>query len=425
MDSIKLKEKKNELLDKIEAVEALATEEKRSLNEVEQTEIDGYFSEVEKLKREITLAEKIEKAKAERAAEIKPVDTTVQKENKEERDLKKSLSVRSALSALYNHEQFTGAEAEAHQEAVNEMREFKKTPKGFAIPSWMMNTEKRTDIDQATSAIAPTEVGAYVDGLRENAIHTAVGIRPMQLTGDYKIPIVGSQSLAWATAENSAAADGGANFTSDTLTPFRLTGFVDVSNEVLLQNGNGALEAVMRDLGRETANKIDAAMFSTASVSNAPPSLGAKSGILTFTEATYTANASILSDLVEAEQTLAENQGLSGNLRYVCAPILMGDLKKSAQVASVIPAMEGGVGAQVVNGYPINFTVACTNATASGDGYFGNFDGVVMGYWGGMDMSLDPYSVLLNDQVRIVVHRHVDWGFPIAAKFVKFTSLTA
>lgn len=428
MDSIKLKEEKREILDNIEAIDAIANDEKRSLNAEEKEKVDSLFKRAEELDADIKLAEKIEKQKAERAKEkVTPVSfETGNSEKREQEEITKKVEMGNIFRFLTGKERLEGAAKELHQEGENELRSMHKSSKGFTFPSWAVNPEQRATVDQANSAIAPTAVAAYVDALRENAVHTALGIRPLQLTGDYKIPIVGEQSLAWASAENSAAADGGAQFTSDTLTPFRLTGYVDVSQEILIQNGMGAFDAVMRDLGRETANKIDAAMFNTSSVSNAPPSLGAKSGILTFTEASYSANASVLSDLVEAEQTLAENEALSGATRYLCSPKLLGELKKSAQVASVTPAMNGTPGNQSVNGYPINFSVACTNATTTGDGYFGDFaGGVVMGYFGGMDMVVDPYSALLNDELRVVVHRHVDWGFPQAAKFVKFTSALA
>ena len=72
------------------------------------------------------------------------------------------------------------------------------------------------------------------------------------------------------------AADGGANFGKDTLSPIRLTGYADVSNRVILQNGDAAINSLMIDFGREIANKIDQSIFATADVSNAPPSIGVR-----------------------------------------------------------------------------------------------------------------------------------------------------
>lgn len=319
-----------------------------------------------------------------------------------------------------------GAEAEMQQEARDEFRGSNTSIKGLAVPSWAM--EQRTDVDQTTSGIQPTVVASYVDAIREGSVHEKVGMNIIRgLTADYKIPVVTKQSLAWATAENSAAADGGQNFAKDTLTPVRLTGYVDVSNRLLLQNGEGAMRALMADLGRETGNKIDAALFSTANVTNAIPAIAATSGVGTFTEATYSANVSILADLIDAEVTLADAEGLQGNLAYVAATNLLADLKKSAQVSSIIPAQTNQIKNQaMVNGYPIHYTVANTkSAGTSGDFIFGDFSKVYLGFFGGMDIVVDPYSVLLNDQKRVVVHRHLDSSLVQGAAMVKGTSLVA
>ena len=45
--------------------------------------------------------------------------------------------------------------------------------------------------------------------------------------------------------------------------------------------------------------------------------------------------------------------------------------------------------------------------------------------FGGLDMVIDPYSVLLNDQRRIVVHRQLDSALVQGAAMVKATSLLA
>lgn len=423
MTSIQLKEERDSLLAELTGIDALSKEEKRELTEDEETRTDEITAKVDELDSKIEKAEKREAALAKAA---KAQSKANKGEEGEKEKVKESFSMTRAIKTIISGKNLDGAEAEMYQEAKNEARQFGGDVVGnIAVPSFIL--EKRTDVSQTTSAIQPTEVGAYVDALRENAVYEKVGATVYNgLTGDFKIPIVGAQSLAWASAENSAAADGGANFTSITLNPTRLTGYVDVSQRVILQNGQAAVQSIMKDLGRETANKLSDAMFSTAAVSNAPASLGSQTGIGTFTEASYSANASIFSDLVEAEQTLADAEGLNGNLAYVLSTKLMSDLKKSAQVASVNPAMSNfSKGEANLNGYKSVFTTSCSNATGTGDGYFGNFAHWHVGFFGGLSMSIDPYSVLLNDQIRIVVHRNVDFDASQVTSFVKFTSATA
>jgi hypothetical protein len=194
------------------------------------------------------------------------------------------------------------------------------------------------------------------------------------------------------------------------------------------------MNMVMADFGRETANKIDAALFSTANVTNAIPAIAATSGVLTFTEAaTYAApsssvNGTIYDDVLAALQTLANGDSANGALAFVGHTKLMSDLMKSPRVLSVSPAagnlMLGAPLRIDINGVPFYLTTSNTsNSTTSADFVGGNFNFQYLGFFGGLDMSIDPYSVKLNDQQRIVIHRHVDSTAIRAAAFVKSTTL--
>jgi hypothetical protein len=183
----------------------------------------------------------------------------------------------------------------------------------------------------------------------------------------------------------------------------------------------------MADLGRATAQTIDLAMWSTASVTNAPTSIPATSGVGTFVEAASFADAvSMFSDLATAEQVLADAEGIEGRLGYLLATNFLSQIKRSSQVSSVTPATPGlGYETQVANGYPVNYSIAATKiGGTSGDGIFGDFSKIKLGFFGGMDMTLDRWGdALLADQTRIVLHRHLDFVLPQGAAFVKFTSL--
>jgi HK97 family phage major capsid protein len=262
----------------------------------------------------------------------------------------------------------------------------------------------------------------YQEALREASVFNQVGANILTgLSADTRLPITGKQAVAWA-GEVDAAADGGANFGKLDLTPIRLSSYVDISKQLLLQNGMGAQQAIVADLGRAAGAKIDAAMFAAADVTSAPGAIAATSGVGTFTEAgTYAANASIMTDFIEAESVLAVNEGLQGNLAYVANPKLMKDLKQSAQVAAVSAGVQGNL----VNGYPTYYTNGCTSdGAASADFLFGDFSKLFIGMFGGLDITVDPYSKAINGEVRLIVNQYIDWGVSQADAFVKATSLT-
>ena len=58
-----------------------------------------------------------------------------------------------------------------------------------------------------------------------------------------------------------------------------------------------------------------------------------------------------------------------------------------------------------VNGYRTEIT----NQIADGDVFFGNFNDLIIGLWGGLDLTLDPYSLSSSGGLRIVAFQDVDF----------------
>ena len=409
--SIELKEMRNDIIDSLEVIKETATAEESALTSEENDRMDSLLKNADELSAKIERAEKVE---TEIRNNVKLAGTPVQKVNTDKAT--RGWSLFKAVREVSNGGQLTGIEAEMHQEAETEAR---KGLQGIGIPTMMK--EQRGIIDQGTSAIAPTAVGAYVDSLQASGLYNRVGINNLgTVAADTVLPIAGGTSVAWA-AENAASADGGADFGKVTLSPNRLTGYADLSNVILAQNGPQAEASVMTDMGRNMATQIDAAMFGSTSVTSAPAAIVQTSGTLTFTEATF-ASGSIASDMLEAIQTVADDHGLDGNLSFVNSWELYSAIKKEAQVSSTYPLYVD----DRLAGYPGYFSSAPANsAGASGDGLFGDFGRVYFATFGPSNILVDPYSAATTNEVRLVMNNHMDWGVASGASFVKYTTLTA
>ena len=409
--SIELKELRNDIITELEVIKETATAEERDLTSDENDNMDTLLKKADDLSAKIERAEKVE---TEIRNNAKFAGVPVQKVNVANE--KKSWSLFKAIRDLSNGGQLTGVEAEMHQEACSEAR---KGLQGIGIPTILK--EERAAIDQGTSAIAPTAVGAYVDSLAASGLYNRVGLNNLgTVAADTVLPIAGGSSVAWA-AENAAAADGGADFGKVTLSPNRLTGYADLSNVILAQNGPAAEASVMRDMGRNMATQIDAAMFGSSNVTSAPGCIVGTSGTLTFTEATF-GSGSIASDMLEAIQTVADDHGLDGNLSFVNSWELYSAIKKEAQVSSTYPLYVD----DRLAGYPGYFSSApASSAGASGDGMFGDFGRVYMAQFGPSNIIVDPYSAAGTGCVRLIMNNYFDWGVASGASFVKYTTLTA
>ena len=410
-NSVELKQERAGFITEANEMLELCKNETRNFTTEEQVSYDEKMSKIDELKKSIEMIERQEKLNAEIASKIV---APVSNEPKEVRNF----SFFKAVNDFTNGK-LDGVEREMHEEAVNEARSAGRSINGLGIPSFML--ESRANVTQGTSAIAPTNVLGFADAMREASVFDKVGANILTgLSANTTIPVAGASSVEWE-GEVDAAADGGANFGKVELTPTRLASYVNISKQLLLQNGAAAEQAIIRDLGRATAQKMDAAIFSTANVAGAPASLGTLATSV-FTESAYSNLASIMLDFVTAEQTLAEAGGLEGNLAYVASPALMAQLKQSAQVAAVNAGMQGAL----INGYPAYFTNGCTkSAGVSGDFFFGDFSKLYMGMFGGLDIMVDPYSVATNGQTRLVLNQYMDWGVSDGAGFVKATSLLA
>ena len=410
-NSVELKQERAGFITEANEMLELCKNETRNFTSEEQVSYDEKMSKIDELKKSIEMIERQEKLNAEIASKVV---APVSNEPKEVRNF----SFFKAVNDFTNGK-LDGVEREMHEEAVNEARSAGRSINGLGIPSFML--ESRADVTQGGSAIAPTNVLGFADAMREASVFDKVGANILTgLSANTTIPVAGASTVEWE-GEITDANDGGANFGKVELTPTRLASYVNISKQLLLQNGAAAEQAIIRDLGRATAQKMDAAIFSTAGVTGAPDSLG-ELATSTFTESAFSNLASIMLDFVSAEQTLAEAGGLEGNLAYVASPALMAQLKQSAQVAAVNAGMQGAL----INGYPAYFTNGCTkSAGVSADFFFGDFSKLYMGMFGGLDIMVDPYSVAVNGQTRLVLNQYMDWGVSDGAGFVKATSLLA
>ena len=414
-NSIEIRQERAEIIGKADALLNLAKGESRDFTNDEQVSYDGMMTNIDKLAKDIEVVERQEKLNAEIAANVGSAPVQKTSETKEAR----SYSMFKAIKGMINNN-LDGVEKEMHEEAVNEARSQGIAINGLGIPASML--EQRAIVDQANSAIAPTNILSYADALREASVFDKVGATMLTgLSANTTIPVAAKTSVAWE-GENDATASGGANFSKVELSPVRCAAYVDISKQLLLQN-DGVEQVIMRDLGRAVANKLDAAIFGSSNVAGAPTAIATSGSIGTFTEAAFAAGSSVASDMAEAQGVLAAAGGLNGNLAYVCSPELMGQIKTGAQVDSILAAMQGNLAL----GYPVYFTDGVgKSAGVSGDFLFGDFSRLFIGMFGGLDITVDPYTQAASGINRLVLNNYVDFGVADAgAGFVKATSLVA
>ncbi|MCD7712098.1 MAG: phage major capsid protein [Firmicutes bacterium] len=189
------------------------------------------------------------------------------------------------------------------------------------------------------------------------------------LIGNVSIPVYSGSNVTW-TGEVTEATDGAGIFSEVNLEPKRLTAYIDVSKQFLMQDSNSAEEMLKRDIVAAISNKLEATILGTGAGSANEPK-GLLNGVTADTASiTY-------KDIVAMEAEL-EDVNVRGDIKYIVSPSAKADLKttdKGTDTGKYL--MEGNE----VNGYP----VLCTSVVAGKGVVMGNFSDYVIGQWGGIN----------------------------------------
>lgn len=213
------------------------------------------------------------------------------------------------------------------------------------------------------------------------------------LAGDVQIPLMTAQNCGWES-EIAEAKDGAGTFSSVKLSPKRLTAYIDLSKQFLIQDSVGAEELIRQDLINALNAKLEATI------------LGAEDGDLTKPEGIFhkidpTAHTvSNFSDLVNAESDI-EDANVVGEMKYVMsnkAKAAFRSMAKSSKTNQLV--MEGGQ----IDGTPVLNT-----SHVSGKNFvYGDFSNLAIGQFGAVDLLVDPYTKASSGQIRIIINAYFD-----------------
>jgi len=230
------------------------------------------------------------------------------------------------------------------------------------------------------------------------------------LVGDVSIPSYAGTTVGWK-AENAAADDGSGAFSEVTFSPKRLTGYLTVSKTFLAQDGVGAERLLLDNIANAVARKLEATILGKENVSSTvPQGIGFK---LDSTAELEVSNGSITwATVVGLETAVDVSNALQGNLAYMTNSTARGMLKTidkglSNDTGDFLMSEDN-----MINGYPCYVTNSIGATYGNGDGgnmlVFGNWGDLMIGQWGGYDITVDPYTAAKTNQVIIVINAYFD-----------------
>jgi len=404
-----------------------AGKENRALTVDESNKLDGIEGEIAGLEKTI----EAEVRQMARESKFQPEFT-----KQEQRDINKF-----SLGKIVRHldkayrggftNALDGIEAEMIQEGEKEARSAGLNISGIAIPSLLMKESRATlsvtggTTDQYGGALVATGKAPVIGDFYNSSVLEQAGAMVMTgLVGNLDLPRYNKGSDPAKKTENEAAGDVAGTFTDLNLTPKRLAGYAEISDQLLNQTDENVAQVVSAEITRHM-NAVKERAFFHGTGTSEPTGIAATSGIGSVVGGTNGA-APDWNDIVDLETEVAIDNALEGSVRYFSNAKVRGKLKKTLNTASTdsVKVWDVRTPEAPLNGYAASITNAIRSDLTKGSSnvasaiFFGNAADFVVGYWGGIMLEMTRDSTEAKAGKRTLVgNTYYDAGVRRAQSF--------
>lgn len=417
---LELKDKRGLLQDENIALTKKAEKENRKLTDVENKEFDARNEKILELEAAIEIEEEKRKVDSEKIGK---------------REMKAKEPEFRLMKSILDISEKRDIDEAAKSVTVRGRDEFRKSNIAagghIVIPSSIpMSKEERAAV--VSGQAHGTTAGGYAVGydnktvlppLTNYLVLSQAGATFLTgLVGDVTIPTYSGTTVMWK-GEVASATDGAGTWGQVTLSPKRLTAFLDVSKMFLLQDAVGAEAMLKENIAKAIAVKLESTILGTGLLSTTVPAgifnTLAVAGPTTLTYATALAR----------ETAVNTNNALLGNLAFITNAAGKG-IAKGALITTTYGDRHIMEDNEIL-GYPVYVTNSCASGTGAGNDWntaactttggegfvFGNWSDLLIGQWGGYDLLVDPYTQAALGTVRLVVNAYFDADLARSASF--------
>lgn len=387
MNSVELLDKKEQLQLKAQNIINQGKHESRKLTTDEEREYNDLCKQIADIDNEIR-------------------DLGNKLNNKKEVRKMEKFSLLKAIRAIANNQTLDERSQEVVNTGIEEMRKSGQSYSGQII----LPVEERAAIVAGTATNGQEVVAEdklnILAPLRDKLVLSAAGANFMTgLVGNVSIPTYSGANVGWG-AETATASDGAGTFGEVELSPKRLTAYIDISKQFLIQDSASAEALIRKDIVDAISNKLESTILGNVAGSATQPA-GLFNGV-TADNAEVT-----FADILNMEKTL-EKKNVYGDIKFIVSPDAKYILRNTA-VGGTKSDFKMIMSDGEIDGIP----TLCTNAVASKGIILGNFNDLVIGQWGGIDLTVDPYTQAANGKIRLVVNAYFDAKAQRADSFVK------
>jgi HK97 family phage major capsid protein len=339
-----------------------------------------------------------------------------------------------AIRALANPTSRAAREAAAFEFEASDaaaQRAGKET-EGLIVPPDVLTRA----FNSTTSGTATGDTGGYsiatslmsqsfIDMLRNRAVLLRLATPLGGLVGNVDIPTQEGGAAGYWIGEDAEATESGMDLGQRSMSPKTVAAYSEITRKLLKQSSLDVEMLVRRDLASALGLTIDLAGFYGSGVGANPLGIKNYAGInaVDFGGSGGGAGAGALPNYLETiamESAIAADNADVDSMAYVMNSGMRGHFKSTQKFSGTngSPIWEDG---NTVNGYGAEVT----NQIASGDLFFGNFADMLVGMWGGLDITVDPYSESKRGRLRVVTMQDVDFVLRNVESFCYGSDATA
>lgn len=399
VNSLQLKDQKAQLKKRAQEIIDAVKVEMRDLTDEETQEIEDIKQQMKEKDEELkALQERLDNLSVEHDEENETStdDEDEKEENKRNNNIisskmnKKKFSLVKAIRSIANNQPLDDVTLAVINAGSEEARKAGVSAQGqIQLP-----TEERATVTVAAEGedVVATELFDILTPLRAKNVLVNAGARFMgNLVGNVQVPIMTKSNVTWE-GEVASAKDGAPTFSHKTLSPKRLTAYVDISKQMIAQDSIGVENAIRTDLINAINSKLEETILGDAAGTATQPA-----GI--FNEVTPTAVSDFKT--ICAKEATVEDANVIGDCKYILSNKAKAELRAMAKsTKSTQLVYENG---------EIDGTQAFNTSNVDGKKYvYGDFSNLAIGSWSGLDVTVDPYSKAGDGQIRIVVNMYVD-----------------
>lgn len=320
-------------------------------------------------------------------------------------------SLMRAINALANPHDRRAQEAASFEfecsRAAGEL--YGRTAQGLMLPvevlqNWTKGAQMGRALNSADESSLFTDDfrgASFIDVLRNASSVMQAGATMLNgLSGDVKIPKkTAASTAAWVATEGGVTTESEPTIGSISMVPRQLGAWTDITRQLTQQSSLDVENLVRDDLAQALALAIDLAAL------EGPGTGGAPLGLLGLAPTKVTTFAGVnptYAELVTLETAVSNANALSGSPAHILRSNMKGALKTTEKASGTAQFVwEPG---NTLNGY----RAIVSNQGTDGNIYFGDFAQMLIGFWSGLDILVDPYTNSTSGTLRIVAMQTCD-----------------